>query len=739
MTNPFTRSKTTRFLVKTPTIHQMDAAECGPASLAIILAYYGKWISLEKLRSDCGVSRDGSKASNILRAARAYELVAKGFKKEVPQLKQMPAPFIVFWNFNHYIVIEGFTKKGVFANDPSDGRKVFSYEEFDEGFTGVVLTFEKESGFQKEGAPPRTMQSLKARMHGTSLPLMYLLIASLIGVIPGMANAGYSRLFLDNILVDGMWSWLSPLVIAMSATTLLMLLLGFLHGWVTLKFQTKLSISGSAKYFWHTLRLPSDFFAQRYSADIGSRVSINDTVAAVIATQLSGGVLNALMVVFYAIVMFKYDIFLTLLGILMSVSNLFILRLLSRRSLERGRRLVRAKANLMLTTILGLQSIETIKASGTESEFFARWAGYQAGVLSLDQQLASSSLALSAIPGLLAALNGTALLCLGGLRVMDGILSIGMLITFQALMGSFTTPVSGLMDLGSQLQMMQNRLGRLDDVLNQPVDKLACSFGIARETGVTTGMNQLGGSLELKDVVFGYNHLDKPLLVDISIKIEPGQRVALVGGSGSGKSTIARIVAGINHQWSGEILFDSKTRTEYDRAVICNSVACIDQEIILFDGTIRENITLWDDTISEARAVKAAKDAGIHDFITTLKGDYSYLVEEGGRNFSGGQRQRIEIARALISHPSILVLDEATSALDPMTEKIVMDNIRRLGCSCLIVAHRLSTIRDCDEIIVLQQGRIVQRGTHEEMARLAGPYAKLLDIDVNSSLEVAYT
>jgi len=736
MTNPFANASVSN-IAKTPTIHQMDAAECGPASLAIILAYYGRWISLEKLRSDCGVSRDGSKASNVLRAARAYGLTAKGFKKEISQLKEMRPPFIVFWNFNHYIVVEGFSKKGVLVNDPSDGRKTLSYDEFDEGFTGVVLTFEKEQSFQKEGVPPRPMRSLKTKMRGTSLPLTYLFIASLLGVVPGMANAGYSRLFLDNILVAGMWSWLSPLVLAMSATTLLLLLLGLLHGWVTLKLQTKLSISGSARYFWHTLRLPVDFFAQRYSADIGSRISINDTVATVIATQLSGGVLNFLMVGFYAVVMFKYDVFLTVLGILMSVTNLFILRLLTRQKLERGRRLVRARANLMLTTVLGLQNIETIKAGGTESEFFARWSGYHAGVLGLDQQIGSSTLALSAFPGLLAALNGAALLCLGGLRVMDGILSIGMLITFQALMASFATPVSGLMDLGSQFQMMQNRLARLDDVMSNQVDELACSSDIEQEARAAKGLSKLIGGLELRDIVFGYNRLDQPLLPGINITVNPGQRVALVGSSGSGKSTIARLVAGLYHPWKGEILFDGKPHARHGRAVICNSIAYVDQEIILFDGTIRENITLWDETISDARVVQAAKDAGIHDFITTLKGDYNFLIEEGGRNFSGGQRQRIEIARALLSNPSLLVLDEATSALDALTEKIVMDNIRRRGCSCLIVAHRLSTIRDSDEIIVLQQGRIVQRGTHQEMASSTGPYAKLLDIDVITPIEAA--
>ena len=741
MTNLLARLKTIRRLVKTPTILQMEAVECGAASLAMILAYYGRWITLEMLRSDCGVSRDGSKASNVLRAARAHGLIAKGFKKEVKQLTEMKFPFIVFWNFNHFLLVEGFGKDQVFLNDPGTGRRKVSNQEFEESFTGVVLTFEKGPDFERQGHPPSTVAALWRRMHKTSVPLTFLLLASLVGVIPGLANAAYSRVFLDNILLGGMWNWMRPLALVMAATTLLMLVLGLLSGWVTLKFQMRMAISESAKYFWHTLRLPMDFFSQRYGAEIGSRVSLNDAVSTIIATQLTGGVLNVLMVVFYAAVMFKYDVLLTCIGITMAACNLAILQYLSKQRTGQSRKLLQASGKLMGTSMLGLQSIETIKAGGTESDFFAKWAGYHARVIGLEQELGSSSLMLGSIPLLLTALNSTALLCLGGLRVMDGTLTIGMLVTFQALMGSFSIPVSGLMSLGTQFQLLDTQIGRLDDVLNNPTDQLACATNPETELQVAGTIHKLAGHLELRDVVFGYGRLEPPILPGVSLTLAPGQRVALVGASGSGKSTVARIVAGLNREWSGDVLFDGKPRSEHGRVVLCSSVACVDQDIALFDGTIRENITMWDDTMDDARVVQAAKDACIHDFITALKGDYDYRVEEGGRNFSGGQRQRLEIARALVTGPSILVLDEATSALDPLTEKTVMDNFRRLGCACLIVAHRLSTIRDCDEIIVLQHGVIQQRGTHDEMVLQQGPYRKLIRVedapDEENAVEIA--
>lgn len=712
--------------VRTPTVLQMEAVECGAASLSMILAYYGRWIPLEKLRSDCGVSRDGSKASNILKAAASHGLKAKGFKKEIPQLEQMKPPFIVFWNFNHYVVVDGFGHKEVMINDPGAGRKPVTNEEFNESYTGVVLTFAPTSTFEKAGEAPNTWKSLRARMHGTAKPLTFLTLASLLAIIPGMANAAYARIFVDSILMQGRWSWLHPLILAMTLTTALMLVLGVLTGWVTATLQTKLAIGQSAKYFWHVLRLPMDFFSQRYSGEIGARVHLNDNVASLIATQLTGAVLNVIMIVFYAAVMFKYDVVLTLIGIAFSLCNIYALYYVANTRQRLGRRLLQAEAKLSTTSMIGLQSIETIKASGGESGFFARWAGQQAMLVKEEQELATSSLFLSSIPVLLSALNAALLLCLGGLRVMDGVLTIGMLVTLQSLMGSFSAPVWGLMAIGSDAHMMGNQLVRLDDVLDNETDPLAWSNDPGEEVRSQTNTDKLTGQLDIENLSFGYSPLEPPLVSGVSLSIKPGQRVALVGSSGSGKSTIAKLVTGLERPWGGVIRFDGKLRTGHNRVVLCNSVGNVDQNIVLFQGKIRDNITMWDDTIDDARVVQAAKDASIHDFITSLHGDYDYVVQEGGRNFSGGQRQRLEIARALILNPSLLVLDEATSALDPITERDVMNSFRRRGCACLIVAHRLSAIRDADEIIVLEKGKIVQRGTHDSMLALGGPYAELM-------------
>jgi NHLM bacteriocin system ABC transporter peptidase/ATP-binding protein len=523
--------------------------------------------------------------------------------------------------------------------------------------------------------------------------------------------------------------WIKPLLIGMGLTVMIHALLTWLREYFLLRLETRLALSTSSKFFWHVFRLPIQFFTQRYAGEIGSRVGINDKVAQLLSGELASTVVNIITVTFYAILMFQYDVVLTFIGILIVALNIVALQYFSRKRRDGNQRLLQEQGKLLGTSMSGLQTIETLKASGTESDFFARWAGYHAKTINAQQKLSIYSQMLNGVPTLLSSLNTAAILGFGGLRVMEGQLSIGELVAFQALMGSFVAPFRDLVNLGSKIQEVEGDMNRLDDVLRYKIDpELADNDS---PPPADSHRSRLMGHIEVKNLIFGYSRLSPPLIEGLSLTFKPGSRIALVGGSGSGKSTVARLVAGLYQPWEGEILFDGQLRAQVPRYLLTNSIAMVDQEIFLFEGSVRENITLWDESIPKPDVIQAAKDAHIHEVIAARAGGYDSMVAEAGRNFSGGQRQRLEIARALVGNPSILVLDEATSALDPATEKIIDSNIRRRGCTCLIVAHRLSTIRDCDEIIVLEYGKVVQRGTHDSMRRVDGPYAKLIQAETS--------
>jgi NHLM bacteriocin system ABC transporter peptidase/ATP-binding protein len=711
--------------VTTPAVLQMEALECGAASLAIVLGYFGRIVPLEDLRIECGVSRDGSKASNVVRAAQSYGLVAKGFKKEPAALRQMKPPMILHWNFNHFLVLEGFGKRGVYLNDPGHGPTIVTEEELDRAFTGVVLTFEPTEKFQRGGERPSLMAGLRRRLQGTAAALAYVVLADMALLVPGLMAASFGKVFVDEVIIGGPSGWAGPLMLAMFLTALMIFGLTGIQQRYLLRLENRLSLQGSSGFFWHVLRLPIRFFTQRYAGDIANRVSINDRVGRLLSGDLASTAVSLLLVGLYAVLLFRFDVLLASLAVATASLNLLALRWVSRTRVLLSQRVGQERGKMMGTAMGALKTIDTLKATGGESDFFSRWSGYQAKVAAGQQQLQLNTLMLSVAPPLLMSINTALILGLGGARIMDGHLTIGMMIAFQALLASFLGPVNQMVNLGGTVQEVKGDLARLDDVLRAQIDPgLGQERVLLAEAGPTSE-TRLSGALELRGVTFGYSPLDPPLIEDFNLTLRPGSRVALVGGSGSGKSTVARLIAGLVLPWSGKVLFDGRERHQISRSTLIQSLAMVDQEICLFEGDVRANVTLWDETMADADVIAAARDAGLHEELV-LRGGYGSSVQEAGRNFSGGQRQRMEIARALASNPTILVLDEATSALDPTTEKLVDDNLRRRGCTCVIVAHRLSTIRDCDEILVLDRGKITQRGSHDDLVNLPGPYRTLI-------------
>ncbi|MBF0307091.1 MAG: NHLP family bacteriocin export ABC transporter peptidase/permease/ATPase subunit [Alphaproteobacteria bacterium] len=706
---------------RTPTVLQMEAVECGAACLSMVLGHYGRFVPLEELRYRCGVSRDGTKASNLVKAAQHYGLKAKGFRKEPDHLGKLPMPQILFWNFNHFVVLEGIDGRRAVLNDPAAGPRVVDRAELDGAFTGVTLAFEPGPDFVPGGRPPSALDGLRRRLGGSWPAFLFVTLASLGLIVPGLLVPAFTRVFVDHYLIGGLDDWLWPLLGAMLVTALVRGMLTWVQEYNLMRLQAKLALGASARFFWHVLRLPVGFFTQRFGGEIGARVQLNDRLATMIGGDLSLAVLNLLTMLIYAAVMLRYDTVLTLIGVAFALVNLVAMRLVARRLADAHQRLLMDRGQMTGIAMQGLRDMESLKASGLEDAFFGRWAGYHAKIVTVEQALQRRRTILTALPLLLGLCGTAVVLMVGGLRVMDGALTIGMLIAFQLLLNSFSAPVAGLVGVGAQLQETQGCVSRLDDVLGH---------GLAREFSAppaAPAIIKLAGRACLETVSFGFIPTEPPLIHDLSLEIEAGARVAVVGGSGSGKSTVGKLLAGLYTPWSGRVLIDGRPLDEIPRVLLRNSVALVDQEIVLFEGSVRDNIALWDPTMPDERVVAAAKDAAIHDVVAGRPDGYDHRVLEAGRNFSGGQRQRLEIARALVGNPTLLVLDEATSALDPGVEQQVMEAIRRRGCACLVIAHRLSTVRDCDEIVVLDRGRVVERGSHASLRQAGGPYSRLIE------------
>ena len=731
---------------KVPQIMQMEALECGAACLTMILAYFGRWVPLEKVRADCGVSRDGSKASNVLKAARSYGLAAKGMTFSTKALRSKATfPCILFWNFNHFVVLRGFKGKHALLNDPARGQIKVSMEEFDQSFTGIALLFEKTDAFEEGGSKPDTLAFARKRLEGLGLAIAFVMLTAAITSIVTIVNTSLGRVFLDRILSGENPDWLVPLIAVMAALAFIIGIVSILNAVYLVRIQGKIAVVSSSRFMRHLLHLPVGFYAQRMVGDLQQRQSSNETIAFALIGQLAPVLVNAVMLVLYLIIMLRYSVLLTAVGLITVVANAFLARYISNKRINIARSSLANAGKLYATTVGGIEMIETIKAAGAETGYFGRWAGYQASVNEATANTSRINEYLGMIPQLVAQVANIVVLVLGIWLIVEGEFTPGALLAFTGFLASFMAPVNQMITLGQTIQEMQTEMERVEDVMRYPADVPDGADGgltpsDAAEVGESEvdakqqfleefGREKLVGQVDLNGISFGYSPLEPPLIKGFDLHLEPGQWVALVGGSGCGKSTVAKLVSGLYEPWEGEVRFDGVLLRDVPRSVLRGSLAVVDQDIITFDDTVSDNVKLWDRSIEDYEVILACRDADIHNVIASREGGYLSRILPGGRNFSGGQLQRLEIARVLAQDPTVIILDEATSALDAQTEAEVIRRIRDRGITCIVVAHRLSTIRDCDEIIVLDDGAVVERGTHDELLALDGAYADLVRSD----------
>lgn len=702
---------------KTPTVFQMEATECGAASLSMIFGYFGKFLPLEQMRIETGVSRDGCNAGNIMRAAKRYGLECKGFRKEPEALREIETPCIIHWNFNHFVVFEGFKKGYAYLNDPAVGRRKLTMEELDEGFTGIILTFKLTEAFEREKLKNTTWSLIAGRLKGQYGVLFKLFYVGLLLVFPGLVLPALSQIFIDDILIGGYTDWITKILVFMGCLVILKAGLHFYRDLVLQKLRSKMTLTSGMTFLSHMLRLPMSFFDQRYAGDLVNRMQNNTELSEFLAGDLAETILNILIAAFYLVILFFYSPVMTLIGLanvavcvaVVALSRLYISNASIKQRMSSGK--------LYGAVCAGLSITDTLKASGAENEYISRVLGYQAKNANLIQEQTRFQKIISAVPSATNNITDVLHLLVGGILVINGNLSMGMLSAFCSLFDSFIAPVNSLVTFAQKIQTLKASINCVEDVQKYPED---IRYEEAEKPKQTH--KKLNGEIALRDISFGYSSLKPPLVEHFSFLLNSGETIAFVGPSGCGKSTVSKVISGLYRPWSGQILLDGKPMDQIQRECLTASIATVSQNITLFTGTIRDNLTMWNKAILEEDMIAAAKDACIHDFIISCPGGYDYKLTENATNISGGQRQRLEIARALATKPSILIMDEATSALDPIVEKQVMDNIKRRGCTCVIVAHRLSAIRDCNQIVVMRDGKIVQQGNHKSLMAEDGYY-----------------
>ena len=711
----------TKGVAKTPIIMQLEALECGAASLAMVMAYYGKWVALEQVRVDCGVSRNGANAKNVLRAANKYGFKTKGYAYDIPKLKAKGRfPAIIHWGGGHFVVLNGFRGNKAILNDPAKGLVKVDLKTFDKFFTGIYLEIEPDEGFVPGGKRKSILSFAKKRLTGAIPLIAFFAITTIVFYLFTIIKPVMSQVFVDYLLSGNNPDWLMPFILIFAGVGLLEVVVTAVKSISSLKISGKLDLIGSTTYMWRILRMPIEFFSQRMVGDLQSRQKDNASIAETLVNVFAPLLFNAIMIVVYLVIMINKSWVLTLVGLATIFINIFMSRFISNARVNISRVQTRDNAKLAAMTSKGIEMIETIKSNGAEESYFESWSEVQDSVIKGKIRMQKINNSLGILPGFFSMLANYSVLILGVYYTINNQFTVGSILVFQGLLSAFMAPAMTFINSGQTLQEMRTSMERVDDVLEYPLDE-----NVTREIQMKE-ISKIKGNLVLKDLVFGYSRLDSPVLENFNLEIKQGQKVAIVGSTGSGKSTLSKLISGLYSPWSGEIIFDGKKITEIDHEIFTSSIAVVDQDITLFEDTIMNNIKMWDESIEDYEVIMACNDAQIHNQISSREGGYNAPVFEGGKNFSGGEKQRIEIARSLAADPSIIILDEATSALDAKTEHEVVKAIKARGITTIVIAHRLSTIRDADLIVVLDKGHIVEQGNHDELMKLKGSYYELV-------------
>ncbi|KTD10662.1 hypothetical protein Lgra_1628 [Legionella gratiana] len=704
---------------KTPVILQMEATECGSTALAIIMAYYGKFVTSEEIRSVCSVSRDGTTAINIVRAARHYGMNAHGYNLDIDELNQVEVPFIVFWEFNHFLIVEGYNQQKVYLNDPAKGSRIVDWDEFEEGYTGVVLEIEPGETFIRSGQPePGTFHLLWQRVGHNQIALLFISLITLFLILPKAAIPLFTKIFIDELLTNHQTSLILPIFLGIGTATLIEILLIWLQRQSLIRLKIKLEMINTMSFLWHLLHIPMRYFQQRSTGDIIDRQQVNEHVSATLAEDVPDALVHCIEILAYSTIILILSWPIGIIVILLIVANIIILINTKRYLINLSRRFAQEQGKLYGIEMNGLQIIETIRVGALEDHFFNRWLGHYTGLLQSEQRITWCKMLINLFPQSIGFCITLIILCLGAYLTMIGQITVGTIIALQALAGLTLGPLNQLIGFINTINEIRGDLVRLNDVMDTKID----SHFEVEDTFKSDFLQKKSDTiLQIQTLSYSYSPLDPPIINELSLSVFAGQRVALVGASGSGKSTLAQLICGLFHANTGQILINNYPLAHLSRQALSQFIAYVDQNAFFFQGSLRDNLTFWNPHIPDQEIYPLLRLVNLEEEIRS-RGGLEMSITEGGSNLSGGQCQRLEIVRALLRKPQLLILDEATAALDLHTESIIYQNFIALNCTLFIIAHRLHAIRNCDQILVLHNGCIAEQGTHTELMELKGIY-----------------